>query len=102
MSFFSLHAPERGETAVLVEVPHAGLAIPEGVAGTLIVPLDVVLRDSDLYVDRIWEHAPDHGATLLSASVSRYVVDLNRAADDVDRDTVPDHPAPRPTQARGV
>lgn len=102
MSFFSLHAPERGETPVIVEIPHAGLAIPETVAGSLIVPRDVVLRDSDLYVDRIWDHAPEHGATLLCASVSRYVVDLNRAPDDVDRDTVPDHPAPRPTQARGV
>ena len=62
MTFFSLHAPERGETPVIVEVPHAGLAIPEGVAGSLIVPRDVVLRDSDLYVDRIWERAPWSGA----------------------------------------
>ena len=102
MPFFSLQSPARGETPGLVEIPHAGLAIPEGVAGSLTVARDVVLRDSDLYVDRIWEQAPEHGATLLCASVSRYVIDLNRAADDVDRDTVPDHPAPRPTQARGV
>lgn len=86
----------------MVEVPHAGLAIPEGVASSLAVPRDVVLRDSDLYVDRIWERAPEYGATLLSAQISRYVIDLNRAADDIDRDTVADHPAPRPTQARGV
>lgn len=102
MSLFTLLAPERGETPVIVEIPHAGLAIPESVAGSLAVPRDAVLRDSDLYVDRIWDGAPDHGATLLCAGVSRYVVDLNRAPDDVDRDTVPDHPAPRPTQARGV
>ena len=87
---------------MLVEVPHAGLAIPDGLEATLAVPRDAVLRDSDLYVDRIWEQAPRHGATLLVANVSRYVVDLNRAPDDVDRETVPDHPAPRPTQARGV
>lgn len=102
MTFFSLHAPGRGETPVIVEVPHAGLAIPERVASSLVVPRETVLRDSDLYVDRIWEDAPAHGATLLVAHVSRYVVDLNRAPDDVDRDTVPDHPSPRPTQARGV
>lgn len=102
VTFFSLHDPERGETPVLVEVPHAGLAIPDGVESSLAVPRDAVLRDSDLYVDRIWDHAPEHGASLLVANVSRYVVDLNRAPDDVDRDTVPDHPAPRPTQARGV
>lgn len=102
MPFFSLHVPLRGETPVVVEVPHAGLAIPEGVARSLTVSPDVVLRDSDLYVDRIWERAPEHGATLLCAHVSRYVIDLNRAADDIDRATVADHPAPRPTQARGV
>ncbi|AKF08616.1 N-formylglutamate amidohydrolase [Sandaracinus amylolyticus] len=102
MTFYSLHAPDRAETPVVVEVPHAGLAIPERVASSLIVPREAVLRDSDLYVDRIWDEAPAHGATLLVAKVSRYVIDLNRAPDDVDRDTVPDHPAPRPTQARGV
>jgi N-formylglutamate deformylase len=102
MPFFSLRTPERAETPVLVEVPHAGLAIPEDVPGAIVVPRDAVLRDSDLYVDRIWDHAPDHGASLIVSDVSRYVVDLNRAPDDVDRDTVSDHPAPRPTQARGV
>jgi N-formylglutamate amidohydrolase len=102
MTFFTLQAPERDETPVIVEIPHAGLAIPEPVASALAVPRDAVLRDSDLYVDRIWDHAPSFGAHLLVSHVSRYVVDLNRAPDDVDRDTVIDHPAPRPTQARGI
>lgn len=30
------------------------------------------------------------------------MVDLNRAPGDVDRATVSDHPAPRPTQPRGI
>ena len=46
--------------------------------------------------------APRYGAGLLSARVSRYVVDLNRAPDDVDLETVRDHPAPRRAQPRGV
>jgi N-formylglutamate deformylase len=33
---------------------------------------------------------------------SRYVVDLNRAPDDVDLETVFDHPSPRRVQPRGV
>jgi len=101
MALFTLAAPDR-EGPVIVEIPHAGLAIPEGVARSLVVPRDAVLRDSDLYVDALWSHAPQHGAHLLVAQASRYVVDLNRAPDDVDRDTVVDHPAPRPSQARGV
>ena len=39
---------------------------------------------------------------MLVARVSRYVVDLNRAPDDVDSETVPDHPTPRVGQPRGV
>ena len=99
---FAVHAPTRSETAVLVEIPHAGLEVPASVRPALLVDDATLLRDADLYVDRLWERAPAHGATVLAATVSRYVVDLNRAPDDVDRDTVPDHPAPRPTQSRGV
>jgi N-formylglutamate amidohydrolase len=102
MNLFTLYAPTRGETPVLVEIPHAGLAIPESVASDLVVPREAVLHDADLYVDQIFETAPEHGAHLLVSHVSRYVVDLNRAPDDIDRDTVLDHPAPRPTQVRGV
>jgi N-formylglutamate deformylase len=102
MRYYTLRTPTGPETPVVVEVPHAGLAIPEPVASQLNVPRDALLRDSDLYVDRIWDAAASCGATMLVADVSRFVIDMNRAPDDVDRQTVPDHPAPRPTQARGV
>src|SRR5690606_16235380 len=90
------------ETPVLVEVPHAGLAVPEVVQGEVAVSSDVVLRDSDIYVDKLYDASPTVGASLLVAQVSRYVVDLNRAPDDVDPQTVPDHPEPRGVQPRGV
>jgi N-formylglutamate amidohydrolase len=100
---FDLARPDPSrETSVIVEVPHAGLVVPPEVRSQLVVGDASILRDSDLYVDRLFAHAPEHGATLLTSSVSRYVVDLNRAPDDVDRQTVRDHPAPRPTQSRGV
>jgi N-formylglutamate amidohydrolase len=89
-------------TAVLVEVPHAGLEVPSEIVPSIDAPPDGVLRDSDLYVDELYAEAPQRGASMLVAHVSRYVVDLNRAADDVDLDTVPDHPAPRGVQPRGV
>lgn len=102
MEIFSLTRPDGAETPVLVEVPHAGLAIPEPVRAELAVPSTVVLRDSDIYVDKLYARAPSAGATLLVAQVSRYVVDLNRAPDDIDPETVPDHPDPRGVQPRGV
>jgi N-formylglutamate amidohydrolase len=99
---FDLVRATAAETPVIVEVPHAGLDVPSDVRAQLLVDTAAILRDSDLYVDRLFARAPERGASLLTSRISRYVVDLNRAPDDVDRQTVRDHPAPRPTQSRGV
>ena len=56
----------------------------------------------DIYVDKVFKGVHQVGGTLLSARLSRYVVDLNRSVDDIDRKTVPDHPSPRPVSRRGV
>ncbi len=102
MDIFTLTAPTVGATPVLVEIPHAGLAVPDGVREQLQVSRRVILRDSDVYVDKLYDGVHTRGATVLAALVSRYVVDLNRSPDDVDSQTVPDHPDPRGVQPRGV
>lgn len=102
MNVFNLTRPSVKEAPVLVEVPHAGLAVPDPVRDEISVSDDAIQRDADIYVDKLYQDAPLQGATLLTANVSRYVVDLNRAPDDVDRATVPDHPSPRAHQPRGV
>ena len=102
MESFNLKQPTRAAIGVLVEVPHAGLVVPDAVLDELSAPADALRRDADIYVDELYAHAPSLGATLLSANVSRYVVDLNRAQDDVDSATVSDHPAPVGAQPRGV
>jgi N-formylglutamate amidohydrolase len=102
MPHFTLTRPECAETPVLVEVPHAGLAVPEPVCEEIHAPLQTVLRDADIFVDQLYEGAPATGATLLTAGVSRYVVDLNRGPNDVDSLTVKGHPAPQAHRPRGV
>jgi N-formylglutamate amidohydrolase len=102
VSSFDLTLPGEARP-VLVEVPHAGQQVPDDVRPQLCAPEDAMRRDADLYVDRLYAGAPAQGAGLLVANVSRYVVDLNRARDDVDAATVSDHPAPTgATQPRGV
>lgn len=87
--YFSVSRAEEQETAVVVEVPHAGLWVdPESLA-TLIAPARSLGRDADLYADELFSDAPRSGATLLRAHVSRYVCDLNRAPDELDEQTVP-------------
>lgn len=102
MGPFELTVPSSERTAVLVEVPHAGLAIPDSVKDELAIGLTEIVRDADLYVDKLYTNAPNEGAALLVAATARYVVDLNRAPDDVDAETVIDHPMPRANQPRGV
>ncbi len=81
---FRLVRPRAREVPVVVEVPHASVALPEEVRASLLVSANTVRRDADSYVDELYRDAPSKGATLLSASVSRYVVDLNRDEGDVD------------------
>jgi N-formylglutamate amidohydrolase len=99
---FKLILPSSKPAPLLVEVPHAGTHVPPPVLEELIVPSDALLRDADIYVDELFANAPQYGATLLCANVSRYVVDLNRAQDDFDSATVSDHPTAPFAQPRGV
>lgn len=78
----------RDESPLLVEVPHAGLAVPPEVMGTMLVPARAIVQDADLFVDELFQDAPSLGATLIAANYSRYVVDLNRGENDYDSDAV--------------
>jgi N-formylglutamate amidohydrolase len=51
---------------------------------TLAAPARSLGRDADLYVDELYQAAPEFGASLLVAHLSRYVCDLNRSEHDID------------------
>lgn len=98
---FRVVEPSGRETAVVVEVPHAGLEVPAHFRGPMVTPLRSVARDADLYVDELYADAPETGATLLVAHTSRYLIDLNRAEDDFDASAV-EGGAASPSRARGL
>ena len=77
--YFSVREPTSRETAVVVEIPHAGLAIDAESLATITAPARAIGQDADLYVDELYVEAPALGATVLVAHASRYVCDLNRA-----------------------
>ncbi|HSC89515.1 MAG TPA: N-formylglutamate amidohydrolase [Polyangiaceae bacterium] len=87
--YFSVENARSVETPVIVEVPHAGISLdPESMA-LCAAPVRSLGRDADLFVDRLFADAPDEGASLLVGKASRYLVDLNRAPDDLDSHTTP-------------
>jgi N-formylglutamate deformylase len=81
---FDSFAPSAPPSALVVEVPHAGLHVPSAWAEPLAAGDRDVLRDADTFVDELVQDTTTRGAALLRANVSRYVVDLNRGRDEYD------------------
>jgi N-formylglutamate amidohydrolase len=82
---FEIIAPRGPKRPVVVEIPHAGLALDSQSMVWSIAPVCSIVKDADLYVDRLYQDAPELGATVISSSMSRYVCDLNRSERDIDK-----------------
>lgn len=70
-----------GPGPLLISIPHAGTDIPEEISCRL-TPLGRSQPDCDWFVDRLYDLPAAADASILTARVSRYVVDLNRSPDD--------------------
>ena len=66
-----------GDSPLLVNVPHAGTEVPDGIQGRLSGAAQR-LPDTDWHVSRLYDFVGRLGATTMAARLSRYVVDLNR------------------------
>jgi len=75
------YAFHSGRIPLLVSVPHDGRELPDDVAVQM-TEVGRSLPDTDWHVARLYEFAKDFGASMIIAKYSRYVVDLNRPADD--------------------
>ncbi len=72
---------QRGDSPVLVSVPHAGIYVPSSIKDRLTSEA-CELPDTDWFVDRIYQWVAETGGSLLIANYSRYVIDLNRPPDN--------------------
>ena len=75
---FVFHA---GTAPLLVSMPHVGTYLPPAIAARLTVEARRV-PDTDWHLDRLYAFAKEMGASILMATHSRYVVDLNRPSDN--------------------
>ena len=62
---------------LIVNIPHAGTYLPPTIAAAL-TPAGLGVPDTDWHVDKLYDFVPAMGATLMVATHSRIVVDLNR------------------------
>ena len=78
MDLYTLH---RGSLPLLISVPHDGINVPAEIRARM-TPAGQALPDTDWHVADLYDFARDIGVSMLVANYSRYVVDLNRPAND--------------------
>lgn len=69
-----------GRSPLLISMPHVGTHLPEPIAARM-TPQALELPDTDWHLERLYDFADAIGASVLAATHSRYVVDLNRPPD---------------------
>jgi N-formylglutamate deformylase len=72
-----------GAAPLLVSMPHTGTHVPESIALRLTAAARL-LPDTDWHMERLYDFAEGLGASVLVATHSRYVVDLNRPPDNAN------------------
>ena len=67
----------RGEAPLLVSIPHTGTTIPSAIEADLVSPW-LARKDTDWWIERLYDLAPGMGATVVRAKYARTVIDVNR------------------------
>jgi N-formylglutamate deformylase len=83
MRFSTTEAPFRfrqGTRPLLVSMPHVGTHVPPALAARFTAEAREV-HDTDWHLERLYDFADALGASVLVATHSRYVIDLNRPPD---------------------
>jgi len=66
-----------GNTALLVSIPHAGLGVPDDI-GARLTDKAHQLADTDWHIPQLYNFLEELDVSVIAATQSRYVVDLNR------------------------
>jgi formiminoglutamase len=74
MSWLTIH---RGAAPLILSIPHAGTDLPDEIADLLVSPW-LARKDADWWLPLLYGFAADLGATIISTSISRTVIDVNR------------------------
>ena len=73
----------QGTQPLLLSMPHVGTHLPDLLARRM-MPIARTVPDTDWHLERLYDFADALGASVLVATHSRYVVDLNRPPDNAN------------------
>jgi N-formylglutamate amidohydrolase len=78
---YHIHSATAGEIPIIVSVPHCGILFPPEIKEHYKTDIVDAPDDTDWFVDRLYSFAPSLGITMITATYSRWVIDLNRDHD---------------------
>lgn len=81
---FSIEKPTTAPLPLVFDSPHSGSDYPDDF--NFACDLHTLKTAEDHYVEDLFADAPDHGITFLHAHFPRSYIDVNRAAEDIDRE----------------
>ena len=103
---FQLHRPKTVTAPIVVASPHSGRAYGWDFMSRTVLDSERIRSSEDAYVDLLLDRVPGLGVPVLAAAVPRAVLDLNRAAEELDPAVVRDVPRgasnPRVSSGLGV
>lgn len=67
----------RGQAPLIVSFPHTGTTIPQEFESRLVAPWRA-RKDTDWWIDRLYDFAGSLNATVIHTAISRTVIDVNR------------------------
>src|SRR5262245_61729999 len=67
----------QGDVPLIVSIPHTGTLIPPEIESDL-VSRWLALKDTDWWIERLYDFAGEMGASVIRATHSRTVIDVNR------------------------
>lgn len=101
-----LHRPEEWASGVIVCSPHSGRDFPDWFLRETCIGINALRSSEDAFIDRLIQPALAAGAVTLSARLPRSIIDLNRAASELDPGAVEcgpgRNPSPRALAGLGV
>ena len=80
----------QGGRPLLISMPHVGTHVPPALAAHF-TPEARRVHDTDWHLERLYDFADELGASVLVATHSRYVIDLNRPPDNQNLYPGPGH-----------
>jgi len=81
---YSIEMPQVWRSPVVVASPHSGAFYPDSFVAQSILDAKRLRSSEDAFVDRLFAAAPQLGMPMLTATLPRAFVDLNRSCEELD------------------